>query len=123
MTGDEGLFVDVEVKKKVEELWALVFSASAKVLKQHLTHGYDGVCKMASPTLEEMVGKLKFFDSVLDVLYLHAEQFGLDYEQERQILNARTQVSKMEALMLAVRAGKRDDYDAIVLQIDGQAVI
>ena len=77
---------------------------------------------MASPTVEEMVRYLKFFDNVLDVLYQHNEKFGIEYEQVRQILNARAQVANMEALMLAVKASNREDYDAIVQRIDRQAV-
>lgn len=122
MTLGTGLFADDDVKKKVEELWALVFRASSRVLQQHLRQGFDGVCKMASPTVEEMVRYLKFFDNVLDVLYQHNEKFGIEYEQVRQILNARAQVANMEALMLAVKASNREDYDAIVQRIDRQAV-
>ena len=122
MTEDTGLFADEDVKRKVEELWATVFSASSRVLQQHMKHGYDGVCQMAAPTLEEMVRQLKFFDSVLDVLYKYSEKFGIVYEQQRQILNARTQVASMESLMLALRAENRTDYDKLVQQIDRQAV-
>ena len=119
---DSTLFADESIKKKVEELWALVFSASSKVLTQHIKKGFDGVCQMASPTVEEMVRQLKFFDSVLDVLYTYSEKFDIGYDQARQILNTKAQIANMEALMLALKADNREDYEAIVQRIDRQVV-
>ena len=122
MTGDEGLFAEEKVREKIEELWESVFMASSKVLNQHMKFGYEGVCKMASPTLEEMVKHLKVFDSLLDVLYLNSELFGIEYQEQRLILNARSQVASMEALMAAVKARNSEDYEKFVQQMDKQAV-
>jgi hypothetical protein len=106
-----------KVAVKVEALWAKVFESSNKVLHQHLKYGLSGFSEVPRPNVHDMLITLRVFDSVLDVLS-HLE---LPYDQSRQILNAKAQITNMERVALAVEASNEVDYDAAVEALERQA--
>lgn len=114
----EGVF-NAEDLRKVEQLWAKVFESSNRVLHQHAKYGFDGFADVPRPNVHDMLVTLKLLSAVIDVL-LTTE---LPYEQSRQLLNAKVQITNMERLALALTAGSRDDYDAAVEALERQAVI
>lgn len=104
---------------KVEELWARVFQSSNRVLVQHLKYGFDGFQNVPRPNVHDMLITLRAFNAVFDVL----QDDDMPYEQSRQLLNAKAQITNMERLALALKADNREDYDAAVEALDRQAVV
>lgn len=123
MTGNQEFFDQEEVKKKIENLWAKVFEDSNKVLHQHIKFGYDGVLVAKDPTIHERVLGLQLFSAVIDVL-INSSNAGveLEYEQTRQLLNAKSQITTMEQLAAALIAKNQADYYTAVAALDKQAV-
>lgn len=101
----------------VEKLWGMVFESSNKVLLQHMKYGFDGHDQAPRPNVHDMLIGLKIFNVVFDVLL--GADFG--YDENRQLLNAKAQITNMERLALALEHKRRDDYDAAVKAINDQA--
>jgi len=106
---------DVE---RVEKLWSIVFESSNKVIHQHKKYGFDGFGEVPRPNVHDMLITMKLLSVVIDVL-LTAD---LDYDQNRQLLNAKVQITNMEKLALALNAKNREDYDAAAEALEKQAV-
>jgi hypothetical protein len=107
-----------EEEAQVDELWARVFESSNRVLHQHQKYGFDGFAKIPRPNVHDLLITLKLVTAHLDAL-LTAD---LEYTQSRQLLNAKTQITNMEKLALALHNKSREDYDAAVEALDKQAV-
>lgn len=124
MSIGEGYFEQSEVIEKIETLWSKVFDDSNKVLHQHIRFGYDGVLLAKDPSLTERVLGLQLFSAVIDVL-INSSKAGVElgYEQMRQLLNAKAQITTMEQLAAAIVAKNQADYDTAVAALDRQAVI
>lgn len=122
---DSAFFDSAVVVKKIEDLWAKVFLNSSKVLNQHFKFGYDGVMTATDPTIHERMVSLQVFSAVIDVLINNATSanLSLDYEQTRQLLNAKAQITTMEQVAAAILAKNKEDYEAAVEALDRQAVI
>lgn len=118
--GLKEFFGDATVKDKVTELWAKVFDASNKVLHQNKVYGFGGIEIAPSPNIHDMMVTLLVLGAVIDVLYA---KLDLEYEQERQLLNAKAQITTMERVASALKARNRQDYDAAVAALDKQAVL
>lgn len=110
---------NAEDYKRVERLWSMVFATSNRVLHQHAKYGFDGFAEVPRPNVHDMMVTLKLLGAVIDV-FLTTD---LPYEQSRQLLNAKVQITNMERLALALHAQSRADYDAAVEALDRQAVI
>ncbi len=123
MQGTEDFFGEKPVQEKVEALWAKIFESSNKVLHQHKVYGFSGIEVIPSPNVHEMLMALQVLSAVIDVLYAHAGKVDLPYEQQRQLLNAKAQITTMEQLASALKAGAREDYEAAVASLEQQAVI
>ena len=104
--------------QKVEALWAKVFESSNKVLHQHLKFGFDGFERVPRPNVHDMLIQLQAFNALFDIL-LRAD---LGYDNNRQLLNAKAQITNMERVALALDAQNREDYDAAVGALERQAV-
>lgn len=115
------LFSEKEIKEKVELLWTKVFDSSNKVLHQSKKFGFAGIDKIPTPNIHEMLITLQMFSAVIDVLLTNAESVGLEYEVTRQLLNAKAQITTMEQLASALKAGNRDDYEVAVEALQKQA--
>jgi hypothetical protein len=114
-------FGDATVKEKVEELWTKVFQSSSKVLHQAKKFGFSGIEIIPSPNIHEMLITLQLFTAVIEILVTNAEVAGLEYDQTRQLLNAKAQITTMEQLASALRAKNRQDFDAAVDALAKQA--
>lgn len=124
MSVDDGFFGQKEVIAKIEELWAKVFENSGKILLQHIRFGIDGVSLAADPSIHERILGLQVFSAIIDVL-LNSKDAGieLEYAQQRQLLNAKLQITTMEQLAAAILAKNQADYDRAVDALDRQAVL
>lgn len=107
------------VSTQVEEIWNRVFESSNRVLLQHLKYGFDGYKSVPRPNVHDMLIQLQVFNAAFDVL-LRAD---LGYDNNRQLLNAKAQVTNMERLAFALDAGNQQDYEAAVAALDRQAVV
>lgn len=123
MSVDDGFFGQKAVIEKIEELWSKVFHNSGKILLQHIKFGFDGVSVATDPTIHERILSLQVFSAIIDVL-LNSKDAGveLEYEQQRQLLNAKLQITTMEQLAAAILAKNQADYDRAVEALDKQAV-
>jgi hypothetical protein len=106
-----------EQAKQVELLWSKVFEDSNRVLKQHQYYGFDGVKAMPNPDVPLMVMNLKILSGMMDVLL----NTDAPYDQTRQILNAKKQITSMEQLALALLAENQEDYNQALEALRNQA--
>lgn len=106
-----------KVAVKVELLWAQVFESSNRVLNQHLKYGFAQLSDAPRPNVHDMLVTLRVLDSMMDVLMT----LELPYDQSRQILNAKAQITNMERVALAIDAQNEADYTAAVELLDRQA--
>lgn len=116
---EEGLQVSAEVQERVEKLWSLVFTASAKIIKDAKIYGFTGIGQLPAPNVHDMVRHLQVFGAILDILY----SFDQPYEQQRQILNAKRQIATMEQLAAALIADKKEDYEEALAALEKQCVV
>jgi hypothetical protein len=124
MGEQQGFFNQADVIHKVESLWAKVFENSNKVIFQHIKFGFDGVASASDPTIHDRILGLQLLSAIIDVL-LNSKDAGvvLEYEQQRQLFNAKLQITSMEQLAAAILAKNQDDYDKAVAALDKQTVI
>ncbi len=106
-------------KQRVETVWNIVFRVSGKILHDAKIYGFDGIGDLPAPNIHDMVRHLKVYGAIIDILYNSAE----DYEQQRQLLNARSQITNMERVAAAVVAGERADYEVALAALEKQCVI
>ena len=119
MSNSTNFFDRDDVKVKVEQLWAAVFESSSKVLEQHTKFGFDGVAMAKDPSLADRVTNLQILGAVIDVLLKPNSTVGdLEYEQQRQLLNARAQITTMEQLAAAMQVKNEADYLRAVEALD-----
>lgn len=111
-----------EITTKVGELWEKVFTNSNEVLHQNSRFGFDGV-KNGDPNIEERLFQLQVIGAALDILQASSVFGGLDYEQQRQILNAKQQITNMEMVAAAVAANQEGDYLKAVEALETQLPI
>lgn len=117
------LSANEDVLKKVEQVWAVVFQSSNKVIKQAKDYGFLGIELIPSPNIHQILVHLQVFDALIDILLSCGKDHGLEYEQERQLLNAKAQLVKMGQLAAAVKANKKDDFDKALAALKAQAVL
>lgn len=116
---NEEYFFDELIKNKVLKYWEIVFSASGKVIKQHKDFGFNGM-HIPDPNVHTMVVYLRMHEEILQVLFDNATLLGLDYEQIRMILNAKEQISRMERVASALKAGNKEDFDTAMAELERQ---
>ena len=123
MVGDTELIDQVQIREKVETLWAKVFQASNRVLYQHGTFGFSGIELIPSPNIHQMLNTLRLLGFAIDILVEIAPSQNLDHDSIRQLLNAKQQIANMESVAAALKIGNVDDYEAAVAVLDKQMVV
>ena len=106
-------------QKRIERVWATVFRSSGKVLLDAKIYGFDAMGDLPAPNIHDMVRNLKVFGAIIDALY----GGNIPYEQQRQLLNAKMQITNLERVAAALIAGKREDFDTALSALEKQAVI
>lgn len=122
MGGNAEFSDQIEVKEKVESLWAKVFQSSNNVLHQHKIFGFTGIELIPQPNIHERLVLLQVLSAIIDVL-LNSAGGVLEYEQQRQLLNAKSQITTMEQLATALKGNNQSDYEAAVAALELQTVI
>lgn len=115
------LYDNEEIRNRVNKIWALVFQNSNTVLKQSKTFGFLLMENGPDPNIHAIVVKLQMFSSVMDILINVGPDAGLEYEQTRLIINAKEQLSRMERVAAALKAGNEEDYNASIDELERQA--
>lgn len=117
---NKDFFFDESIKEKVLKYWGIVFSASGAVIKQHKDFGFNGM-HIPDPNVHTMVVYLRMHEEILQVLFDNAALLELEYDHIRLILNAKEQISKMERVASALKAGNKEDFDTAISELERQA--
>ncbi|MFC3863711.1 hypothetical protein [Alcaligenes aquatilis] len=121
---DYALWTEATIKDKVEQVWAIVFQNSNTVLKQHKEYGFVGIERIPTPNIHEIVLQLRVFDAILDILLANAQDIAeVEYEQQRQLLNAKSQLVAMGQVAAALKAEKREDFEEAIDRLQKQCCI
>lgn len=103
--------------KRVEHVWATVFRASGKVLLDAKVYGFEELGKLPPPNIHDMVRSLKVLGAIIELV----DEASAPYDQQRQLLNAKAQITNMEKVAAAVVAGCREDFEAALIALERQA--
>ena len=95
------------------------FAASNKVLVDEKRFGFLGMEAIPDPNIHQMMVLLRALNAALVSI---PEEFGtLQYEENRLILNAREQITRMEMVAAALKANDRDGFDEAIKKLEAQA--
>jgi hypothetical protein len=114
------LYQDVEIQKRVAEVWEIVFSASNKVINQANVFGFNGM-HIPNPDIHMMMTILRMYEEILQVIIDGACVLGIDYDGTRLALNAKEQINRMERVVSALNAERLDDFNAAIDDLKRQA--
>lgn len=103
-------------KQKVERLWGQTFAYSNRIIYQVKNFGFSGLGNMETPNIDDMLITLQMISAVIEVLIASSE-----YDEVRLLLNVKRQITNMELLASAWKAGKQEDFDNAVLALECQA--
>lgn len=116
-----GLLSSHAVQQRVEAIWDRVFTDSNRVLTQAKVYGFSGLAAAPNPNVHQMVVTLQIFSAVIDVLITNGANLGLPYDETRMLLNAKSQITRMEQLAAALNAGDEDGYNEAIGALEHQA--
>lgn len=115
----ESMMSDAEVLSRVQKVWALVFAASNKVLVDEKRFGFLGMDVIPDPNIHQMMVLLRAINAAL--VSIPDEFEGLQYEENRLILNAREQITRMEMVAAALKANDRAGFDEAIRKLEEHA--
>jgi hypothetical protein len=123
MTEDEKIefFGDKAIKKHVEELWAGVFKASNKVIKDAKIFGFETIGTIPNPNIHQMLATLGVIDGMLDIILSLSQVGRVDVDDVRLIFNAKQQILVMEQIATALNSEDRNSYDEAIKRLGQQA--
>ena len=113
------LEISSEDQQRIEQVWSTVFRSSGKVLLDAKIYGFEALGELPAPNIHDMVRNLKVYGAIIDILY----EGNLPYEQQRQLLNAKNQITNLERVAAALIAGCRADFESALSALEKQAVI
>lgn len=125
MTEDEKLefFGDDSIKELVVELWAGVFEASNKLIRDTQIFGFQEIGIIPDPNVHQMLNSLALIDSMLELMLTLSQTGQVDIEDTRLIFNAKQQILMMEQIASALNNDDRVSYDQAVKRLQTQAQI
>lgn len=107
-----------QIQELVQEIWADVFGKANKILTAHTRFGFTEIEKGMNPSLQAIVLSLKTIESSLDSL----DSSGvLDYEEQRLVINAKTQINNVQRVALALDQKDQDEYEKAIEILRKQA--
>ncbi|CAN7476557.1 hypothetical protein [Caballeronia sp. LjRoot31] len=119
---DESLYAKAAIREKVLDVWARVFKASNKVIQDAKNYGFLGMDVAPDPNIHTMLVSSKFLAEIVTFLVDQAEQRD-DTESVRLLLNAKEQLLRLERLANELKANNEDGFNAVLSEINAQAVI
>lgn len=123
MTDDEKIefFGDKAIKEHVEKLWASVFEASNKVIKDANIFGFESMGVIPDPNIHQMLATLSIIDNMLEVILTLSQTAKVELGDTRLIFNAKQQILTMEQIATALNNDDRQSYDEAVERLKTQA--
>jgi hypothetical protein len=112
------LIEDAAIKARVNVVWEKVFLASSIVIAQAKKFGFLGMDIIPDPNIHQMLVTIRLLDDQIDTFVDHED---VEYNEERLMLNAKKQLAKMEIVAAALKANNREDFDAAIAELEGQA--
>lgn len=112
------LIEDAEIKARVNKVWEDVFLASSVVIAQARKFGFLGMDIIPDPNIHQMLVTIRLLDDHIDTFIDHDE---LEYNEKRLMLNAKTQLTRMELVAAALKANNREDFDSAIAELENQA--
>jgi hypothetical protein len=117
----EDLYAKAAIRAKVQNIWARVFAASNKVIHDAANYGFLGMEVAPDPNIHKMLVSAKLFTEVMSMLIVEAE-FRDDTESVRMLLNAKEQLVRLERLANELKANNEDGFNAVLNELNSQAV-
>lgn len=112
------LIDDAVIKARVNKVWEEVFLASSIVIVQAKKFGFLGMDIIPDPNIHQMLVTIRLLDDQIDTFVGHDE---IAYDEERLMLNAKKQLTKMELVATALKANNREDFDSAIAELENQA--
>lgn len=112
------LMDDAIICRKVHTAWELVFSFSNKVLADEKRFGFVGMELIPDPDIHQMMAALSGMSSILSHV---TKEFTLPPEVIRLIINAQSQITKMDAVASALKANDEKAFNLAMAELDAQA--
>jgi hypothetical protein len=123
VTADAGdLYAKDAIRSKVQDIWARVFKASNKVIRDAQNYGFLGMDIAPDPNIHTMLVSVKLFAEVMNMLVIEAELRD-DTESVRMLLNAKQQLILLEKLANELKANNEAGFHEVLAEINSQAVI
>jgi hypothetical protein len=96
----------------VRGAWEDVFRASNTVITQSRLYGFGGIQIIENPNIRQILESMNVVSGMLDTIIsnLGAADFDLGTDNVRLLLNAKEQVSRLEAVAAALAAGDEALY-------------
>lgn len=123
MTENEKLefFGDINIQKNVELLWARVFEASNKVIKDAEIFGFELIGFLPNPNIHQLLMTLSVISDMLERILMLSQTGKLELGNIRLIFNAKQQILTMEQIATALNNDDRVSYDEAVDRLAKQA--
>lgn len=121
MNNEVDFFGDATVKEVVHQLWANVFQASNKVIRDAGLFGFDGIELIPDPNIHQMVNALAVISGALDIMISLLDDAEINHNEVRLVLNAKKQILSMEYVAAALKSGNREDFDKAIEELKQQA--
>lgn len=105
----------------VAQSWEEVFQASNTVITQSRLFGLTGIRVIEDPNIPQILESMKLVSVMLDTVLGKLGTLDLDPDTVRLLLNAKEQVSRLEAVAAAIVADDEQLYNEAVEKLRQQA--
>lgn len=122
MSNVSEFFDDNEIKEQVEQVWAGTFQATYRILKSADLFAFEEIEIKSNPNIHQLISAALTLEFMLDSAlgYLQSCE-DIDHSVIRMILNAKHQISHMQAIVTALKTKDRDMYDTAIKRLGEQA--
>lgn len=116
------MMMDDAIPARVEIIWNRIFTASNKAIKDAKNFGFLGMEIQSNPNIHQMLVSLSLLSTVIGFLVTQAEARD-DTDSVRLLINSKEQLLRLERLANELRAKNEDKFNAILVELESQAVI
>ncbi|MCO5398329.1 hypothetical protein [Ralstonia soli] len=112
-----------QATKFVTEAWERIFGVSNTVIANSKLYGFHGIQLIENPNIHQLLSSMGVVSGMLDTIISHLSNPGVDLgpENVRLLLNAKKQVSQLEAVAAALAADDEALYNEEVEKLQNQA--
>jgi pyruvate formate-lyase activating enzyme-like uncharacterized protein len=112
------LLQDAAIKDRVNKVWEEVFASSNVAIVHAKRYGFIGMEIIPNPNIHQIMVSIRILDEMIDTFI---NENGLEYDEKRKMLNAKRQLTTMELVAVALREGRREDFDSAMNELETQA--